>query len=274
MSFGKGLKRSHPNKLAARVPLAQHPRVAMLLSTMLPPSASLAADLPPVFDQGSTGSCTWHSTPGALVTVYAAADKPLGFIPSMREGYATTRAYERALTTPLGTNLPALTDSGAEIADVITCLAHYGVEPMGPDDGGRLSDIGPDNVNAEPDLGGLEISGQKLIVGPYLVDPTSSTASDTLAAAIVVGIPIVIGFFCDTAFENLQAGQVAGAPDQNDPNGGGHAVFLYGYSGTAGSRIFNLRNSWGTSFCDRGDCLVSEAWLNAAWEAFPMVVST
>jgi C1A family cysteine protease len=81
------------------------------------------------------------------------------------------------------------------------------------------------------------------------------------------------GFFCDSAFENLTPSEVAGVQNAADPNGGGHAVYLYGYrTNSAGKFEYRLRNSWGIGWCDGGDCWVSEAWLLACWELFPVAV--
>lgn len=82
------------------------------------------------------------------------------------------------------------------------------------------------------------------------------------------------GFFVDSAFFALTPGQVAPPPDQSDPRGGGHAVYLSGYSTDAtGARTFVLTNSWGAGWCDQGRCLVSEAWLEAAWELWVIQIT-
>lgn len=270
-----GLKRSAPHKLAARVSLAEHPVVrAALAATSLPDSVDLAAFEPPVFDQGQTGSCTAHATTAGVATSFSAGGKPLGFVPSMDLLYKATRAYERALATPVGSPLPALRDSGAELADVYTVLGRYGVKAMAEalTSDGRFSDCEVATVNDEPDVSALIASGQKLVVGPYGVDPSTANVSDVLAAAIVAKIPLGTAEFVDTAFEQLQAGQVAGAPNQSDPNGGGHATLLTGYrpNPSGVGRQFKLRNSWGASWCDEGYVWVSPAWLAAVWELHPL----
>jgi hypothetical protein len=109
-------------------------------------------------------------------------------------------------------------------------------------------------------------------MGEYSI-PVDSSAPNLVALCIDSKIPVQVGFFCDSAFESLTPSQVAGAPNQNDPSGGGHAVYLYGYRTNAqGEFEFRLRNSWGNAWCDVGDCWVSTAWLLAAWELFPIAV--
>ena len=273
MSFGRGLKRSAPHKLSRRVALAEHPVVRSLLAN-LPASVDLAKFQPAILDQGPTGSCTAHSTASAVATAFAAAGHPLAFVPSPREIYATTRALERAASTPAGATLGYLTDGGAELGDVFTALSQFGVCPIeAPTSDGRLSDVEPSNVNSEPGFIQLEQAALRPVVGPYGLDPTSSSASDTIAAALAAGIPVAIAAFVDTAFENLQPGHVAGAPNQADPQGGGHAIYLSGYQTQPdGSRAFILTNSWGVGWCNAGRCLVGPAWLAAAWEAWPVSV--
>ena len=283
MAYGKGARRSHPSKIVNKKAAATHPVIAAALAAAASPASyDLAAAEPPRLDQGQSGSCTAHSFSGSCSTACRQTGNPLPFEPSPRETYAATRGIERAQATAPGVPLPALTDSGAELADVVTAGDTFGIAPMqGPTPDGRNSDIWtaadttaqPENVNNEPDGDQLEQAGTTIVTGEYMIDPAAPNVSDLAAAAISSGYPIYTGFFVDSAFENLQPGQVAQAPKQNDPNGGGHAVFLSGYTTNAdGTRTFILTNSWGTSWCDQGRCLVSEAWLKACWELYVMDV--
>src|SRR6185437_8481510 len=121
-------------------------------------------------------------------------------------------------------------------------------------------------------LGDLEIAGQKLVVGPYGVNPADPSASDTLAAAIVAKIPVGIATFVDSAFEGLQPGQVAGAPNQSDPTGGGHALLFTGFRTVNGERQWKVRNSWGASWNEGGYCWASEAFRASCWESHPLAL--
>ena len=285
MSFAKGARRSHPSKLASKKAAATHPVIAAILATTatIAESCDLAPYEPQRLDQGQSGSCTAHSFSGSISTACRKAGIVLGFKPSPRETYATTRGLERAATTAVGQPLPDLTDSGCEPADVMNAGATFGTSPMlGPTPDGRNSDIWTaqdttaqaPNVNNEPDGNQLQTAGTSIITGEYTIDATASNVSDIVAAAISAGFPVYTCFFCDSAFEALTVGQVAQAPNQNDPNGGGHATYLSGYTTNPdGTRTFILSNSWGTGWCDNGRCLVSEAWLKAVWEMYVMDVS-
>lgn len=254
--------------LLRRVSVALHADVSRRLAAhyegrvSLPSSVDLDSCAPGRVDQGATSCCTAASTTIALYTAGAAQGKPIGFVPSQRELYAATRALEGSWQ---GAN--ELADGGAMLSDVMTVLARYGVRP---NDSG-IFDVTAANVTAQPDLAGLEQAGQKTIVGPYGVDPKAPNLSDTLAAALASGIPVETAFGVDDAFEHLQSGQVAGAP--SGAILGGHAVFLSGYElRSDGTRAFWLTNSWGGGWCDRGRCLVGDAWLAAAWEFWPLVI--
>ena len=275
MTHALGARRSHPDKIARTAPAHLHPKIRAALATPLPSSVDLSPHAPPILDQGSTGSCTAHAIAAAVVITTGAAGKPLGFVPSPRLTYAATRAFERAAATPAGATLPELTDSGAEIADVMSVLSADGVRPMmGPTSDGRISDVEPANVNAEPAIEDLEVAATKPIVGPYTVDMAASNVSDVLAAALAAGIAIDIAFLCDSAFQALGPGDVAQAPDTSDPSAGGHSTCLDGYVTAAdGTRQFWLRNSWSIAWGTSGRTLVSPAFIAALWEAWPVVVS-
>ena len=256
--FATGARRSHPAKIAAATPGHEHPAIKARLAAHnagtapLPASVDLGQYWPSILDQNQTGSCTAHAIACAITTTLGAAGKPLGFVPSPLCTYAATRALERAVAQPLGA-IPNLTDSGAEIADVIAAIAKYGVRPMkAPSPQGFNSDVDASNVLAEPDLQGLELAGQTVLAGPYYVDPASAGASDVLAASLAAGIAIDVAFLADDALQNIGPGQVVPAPI-NGPDAGGHSVALTGYITNAdGTRSWWLTNSWNAKLGDRG----------------------
>lgn len=291
MSHGKGAKPSHPDKLARRKLATSHPLIAAVLAGTIAAAASLQQYEPPRKDQGQCGGCTAHSlscgcsvATASVAAITNGASTALPFSPSPREIYAATRALERAAATPAGQLLPALTDSGAELADVLAAVGEYGVCPQAvavtPD--GRNSDVWtaadttaqPANVNAEPAVAQLEQAATYLVAGAYGIT-IDSTTSAVCAAAIQAGFPIYVGFFCDSGFEAWKKGDAPyGAPNQNDPNGGGHAVFIDGFTTNAdGTRTWRLVNSWGESWGDDGACLVSDAFLLACWELHVLQVT-
>lgn len=275
MRYGKGLKRSTPAKVAHRLGAHLHPRIAAALAAG--PRGS--ADLTPCqrLDQGQTGTCHAHSCAAAIWTAFQAAGKPMSFVPSPRTIASCTYADTRALSTPQGQPLPPLTDDGAELQDDANAVKTWGVAPIqAPTTDGRFSDCEndpPDNVFPEPDPTQLQIGAADLISGEYAAN-VDATLPNVVAASLDAGIPVWIGFFVDSAFENLGPNDIAQPPNTSDPNGGGHAVYLSGYrTNSAGQIEVRLQNSWGPNWADNGAVWCSTAWLLAVWDAFPMAVT-
>lgn len=282
-----GCRQPDPEKLASHPHAINHPRLAARLSIApLPPSADKLPPRPRA-NQGQSGNCTAASTTISTFTACESLGIPLGFVPSQRALYAPTRARERAAATPVGQKLPELKDTGADLEDVFAVMAEYGVRPMivdqSPD--GRFSDIwGPDdgsapsNLNDEPEVIDLETAADvivKLDVASHAIPATDPNASDLMAAALDADPPLPIEAcgFVDTAFMNMTPGQVAGAPNEADPNGGGHAFWFSAYRTNArGEREFKLENSWGT-WCENGACWVSMAFVRALWAMYVMDVT-
>jgi hypothetical protein len=269
--YGRGARPSSRAKLAAAFPASSHQLIRRALLAPLPAAASLAQYEPTRLDQGSTSACTAHALAAA---VYTAAHGGLTWVPSPDLEYKATRALERAILAASGATLPDLTDSGAELADAIHAMGEYGVAPMGPQVEGRNSDVEASTVNDEIVVGRLEKSDTMIVTGEYRASGTGQSLYNQLCASIVSGFPVYVGAFVDTAFENLAVGQIAGAPDQSDPNGGGHAIFLDGYfTQPDGSRVWRLVNSWGPDWCDGGTCLVGQAWVSACFETWVVDVN-
>jgi hypothetical protein len=264
-----------------------HPRIAGRLGRVLSQSAD---KLParPRGDQGQSGNCTAASTSLSAFTACESLGTPLGFVPSQRELYAATRARERAAVTPPGSQLPELQDTGADLEDVFAVMADFGVCPMlvdrSPD--GRFSDIwgpidgsAPSNLNDDPALFDLEGAASvlvKLAVAAHVIPPTDPNASDLMAAALDADPPLPIEAcgFVDTTFMHLAPGQVAGAPDTADVDGGGHAFWISAYRTNArGEREWKLENSWGDGWCEDGACWVSMAFVRALWGMWVMDVT-
>lgn len=266
-AYGRGLHRPDPAKLARRVD-GFLPRVAR--AALRGPRGSAQLTPCPRLDQGSSGTCHAHSAAGAIWTAFAAVGKTLSFIPSPLLIASCTYADVQG---PSDTRGP-LQDTGADLSDDATALATWGIGPMGaPTSDGRNSDV--ENVFGsfpEPDAGKLVIAGADLIVGEYAI-PIDTNTPARCALNLDAGVPLWVGFLCDSRFQQLGPSDVAGAPDQGDPSAGGHAVYLAGYRTVGSALQFRLENSWGSSWCDAGACWVSEDWIRALWMCWPMAVA-
>lgn len=274
--YGKGLKPSTPEKTARRREALTHTLIAMAITVGIRGSADLGQHRPPRMDQGRSSTCFAHSGSACAYTARSAAGTALPFVPSPRSIASCTYSGERGLSTPAGVSLPLLQDTGAQLADCAASMFEDGITSIGgPTADGRYSDVedlAPGEPFPEPDVAALELAALTVVEGEYKISPNAN-APRTVAAALDVNVPVWVGFFCDSAFENLPAGQVAGAPDQSDPNGGGHAVYITAYrTNVAGKLEFRIENSWGSDWCENGSAWVSEAWIAAAWELWPFAI--
>lgn len=277
MAYGRGLKPSTPSKVAHRLGAHLHADIAAALAA----GPRGAARLVPCqrMDQGQTGTCHAHSGAASVWTAFNAKGKPLAFVPSPRIIASCTYADVRTATLPAGqTNLPLLTDDGAELQDDANAMKTWGIAPiLDPTTDGRFSDCEndpADNTFPEPDTAQLQIAGKDLIDGEYMI-PVDNSAPKTVAACLDAGVPVWVGFYVDSAFENLGPNDVAAAPNMNDPSGGGHAVYLSGYrTNAAGKFEYRMENSWGSGWADGGACWVSTAWLLVCWNLWPMAVAS
>jgi hypothetical protein len=163
-------------------------------------------------------------------------------------------------------------DSGADLSDDAQALAKWGVAAIGALQPGRFSDVPESTPFPEPILSQVEAAAKNLISGEYQIS-VDSNAPNLCALALDAAIPIWVGFFVDSAFESLGPTGVAQPPNQSDPNGGGHAVYLSAYrTASDNSFEFLLQNSWGPNWANSGAVWVSSAWLKATWTLWPMIV--
>lgn len=274
MSYSLGLLRPDPAKSAHRLHASLH---ASIDASATPKGA---ASLTPCerIDQGGTGCC--HACSGVAVTWTAcnAAGKALAFVPSPRLLASCTYADVRAAANPAGQPFPPLQDTGADLSDDARALATWGIAPIqAPTSDGRFCDIEndpPNNVFPEPDTSQLQIAGSNLIAGEYQI-PVDANAPKLCALALDAGIPIWLGFLCDSAFQALGASDIAQAPNQSDPSAGGHAVYISAYRTNASGQFeWLVQNSWGSGWADNGAVWASTAWLEACWMLWPMAVSS
>lgn len=268
MSFGRGYIRDAREK---RVQRAAHHLLGV--ATGFPLAASLEQFEAPIMNQGQTGSCTGHGTAQGIVTAFAAKGDPMPFVPSPAGIYTVGRCVGRAPGHDGA--LAPLTDSGAMPADVMAGISLWGVRPMGAQAPGRFSDQLDSRVNDEPTLGDLEDDAETLLVGEFRIDETAPDVVEQVCRAIAQGYPVGVGIFVDSAFENYAPGAVPiGAPNVNDPNGGGHWIVLTSYvTNAVGRRVFRGPNSWGPGWGDSGHFVASEEWVRAAWDLYCLNVS-
>lgn len=275
MRFGKGLKPNTPHKVAHRLAAHLHPEIAKALRAG--PRGSAMLEACETMDQNGSNTCHAHSAAGAIWTAFHAKSKTLPFVPSPLDIASTTYANQRRAVTPPGQSLPPLMDVGAELQDDASALAEWSAGPMrSPTADGRVSDV-PSLQNGqpfpEPDPGRLQVAGQRLFDGEYAV-VVDHTAELVVAAALDANIPVWEGGIVDSAYENDAPDVVRPAPNENDPDAGGHAQYIYGYrTNAAGYLEFIYKNSWGDWMLN-GSVWVSTGFVRSRWALWPMAVAS
>lgn len=209
-----------------------------------PAMVDLSAHLPRVMDQGALGSCTAHGITAALRFCRIKAGKP--DVPLSRlQLYYDERAIEGTIRS----------DAGAEIRDGIKTAAKLGVGPEGlwAYDIAKFRTKPPAKVYKAAKL------FQALTYQRVAVD------ANALKAALATGFPVIIGI---TVFKGIDGPEASSTgmvpmPDPNEAPIGGHCMLVWGYGQKPG--CFSVRNSWGPTWGNKGDCFIPEAYLGSPY---------
>lgn len=207
----------------------------------LPPQSSLRSMCPPIWNQGALGSCTAFAIAGAIGTLENKMKVPY-FDPSELFIYYNERLMEGSVNQ----------DSGAMIRDGIKSVAKVGV-CANKDWPYKISQF-----KVKPSPGAYKTALANT------VDKYEKVAQDqqSLKSALSSGYPVVVGFSVYESFESASVAKTGKVPLPNIKKEqllGGHAVTLIGYDDKLG--VWNLRNSWGTSWGDKGYFTVPYGYL-------------
>ncbi len=221
-----------------------HEFVPALSAAKLPASVDLRGDFPAVMDQGQLGSCVAHGVSCALRHFLKLAGGPRDHKLARLQMYYDARVIE-------GT---ADEDAGCEIRDMIKCAAKIGSahETLWPYVVARFAKKPPPAVYSD---------AVKLEALEYQRVTVSTTAVKT---ALAQGFPVIIGVSVYESFESPGAERtgVIPMPDLNaEELLGGHCMCVGGYGQKPG--YFTVRNSWGSSWGDAGDCYMPEAYIGS-----------
>ena len=222
--------------LVRQQPDARDHRLQLLLGSapVLPQSVDLRADCPPVFDQGSLGSCTANAG--------VAARMMLNDITQMLSRlflYYKERELEGTTAT----------DSGATMRSVCKALQRYGVcrESLWP--------YIPNDF-AIPPTPLAEINAMLYRIDTYATFDSASPAAELSQIRTFLATqrqPVLAGIDVYDSFETT-ATQRSGVIPMPDPATeqllGGHALLFVGYDDVKRQILF--RNSWGVQWGDGG----------------------
>ena len=193
----------------------------------LPPSVDLRPKCPPVYDQGTLGSCTANTLVGAYQF------DNISFYGSRLFLYYNERVLDHDVNE----------DAGSTIHEGVTALETYGL---------CLETAWPYNIAS------YQVKPNKTCYSNALshkVTQANQIAQDinSLKACLASGYPFAFGFSVYESFESdavAQTGIVPMPDTETEQLLGGHAVLCVGYDDD--NQWFIVRNSWGASWGDQG----------------------
>ena len=217
------------------LPSKRYPQLALTSYPALAPSANLQGTgfLPPIWDQGSTGSCTGHGTTAGIM--YARAKQGLSFVDLSRLfPYWWARIAEGTSTS----------DSGASVGDVIEESVQLGDCPYSdlPTDPALITTAPSQQAIANA------IQHKALSVTRVYGKYSASFEYHVKHCISVLGVPIIFGF---TVYESFEGDDVKNTgimpmPGSDEQVLGGHCVAACGYQDNI--KMVLCRNSWGTGW--------------------------
>lgn len=197
----------------------------------LPPSVDLRSQCPPVYDQGSLGSCTAQGIAAAIEFDRMKQGLP-SFTPSRLFIYYNERVIEHTVYS----------DAGAQIRDGIKSVNKQGVCPESEwEYNTALFATRPSAQCYTDALKDKAVSYQRV-----------QRNLDQMRACLASGYPWIFGFSVYQSFENQDvAGHgIVPMPWPSEQLLGGHAVLCVGYKDDV--QRFIVRNSWGDSWALQG----------------------
>jgi C1A family cysteine protease len=194
----------------------------------LPGRVDLRPQCPPVYDQGSLGSCTANAIGGALEFQQHRQGKP-SFTPSRLFIYYNERAMENTVDQ----------DAGAMIRDGIKSVASLGAPPEAQDWPYVIA-----NLRTRPPR---KAYADALKYQALLYERVPRRL-DQLQGCLAAGFPFVLGIAVYESFESQAVADTGTVPvpKLTEQNLGGHAILAVGYDNA--QQRFLVRNSWGADW--------------------------
>ena len=198
----------------------------------LPPKIDLRPACPPVYNQGSLGSCSANAIGAAFQYEQIIQNDKNNFIPSRLFIYYNERVMENSVNS----------DDGAMIRDGLKSVANQGVcpETEWPYVISKFAKQPPKQCYTDA------LDNQ--VESYHSLDCDINQMKQCLAD----GYPFVFGATIIENFENDEVTKTGIIPMPSGNQVGGHALMCVGYSDEDG--VFIVRNSWGSSWGMSGYC--------------------
>lgn len=201
---------------------------------VLPESASLLDQLPPVRNQGSRGTCVAHAVLAVREQLELAARSPAELNLSEQYVYWWCKAHDnipKVSGTYVSVGMRCLADTGAPLEEVWPYVSfEQGDQGQGP----------PPEAAANGDPAFCTLRTQQL----NRTDIGGIKACLHEGRAVAFSVPVYDGWYASAATSRW--GKIT-LPLAGEPQNGGHAMALVGYrddAGAPGGGYFLVRNSW------------------------------
>lgn len=205
---------------------------AVIPLSALPPFVDLRQSCPPVWDQGSIGSCSSHAIGAAFMYVSMKEQLSTIFTPSRLFHYYNERVLEHSTKS----------DSGAQLRDGIKAIVKWGMcdETLWPYDVTKF---------AKKPTAPVYRAAYKNRAIQYQSIPRSLIQMKSVLAS---GFPFILGISVYESFESDAVAKtgIVPMPDLKEEMLGGHAVLAVGFSDI--DQRFIIRNSWSESWGQSG----------------------
>ncbi len=216
---------------------------ASLLSIRkIPTKFDLSSLCPPIYDQGSLGSCTANAIAAAIQFERNKQNLLPDFIPSRLFIYFNERSMENSINS----------DSGAQIRDGIKSISTLGDCP---------EKEWPYNVEMIAKKPSKKCYRDAIKYKTLKYQRVLQSLSQ-MKGCIASGYPFIFGFSVYAGFENKSVADTGTLqmPTSKETLLGGHAVVAVGYDDK--SQRFTVRNSWGASWGLNGYFTMPYAYLS------------
>ena len=215
--------------------------------------ATLRHFCPPIYNQGGTSSCVAQSVAGAIEILeyrYAlergepVADRR----PSRSFLYHGSRAYHTH---------GRVSDTGTYLRTCVKVAGRTGV----PDEALCPFSTSPLKINKQPPSVAY-FRGHARRGGEYFrIYDEGEGRIHAIKAALDEGYPVCFGTTVTRDFQRSDGAALVQKPAKSDRVAGGHAMVIVGYERTAGGLTFQVRNSWGEGWRDKGYCSMTEEYI-------------
>jgi C1A family cysteine protease len=212
----------------------------------------LRAKMPPVYNQGSVGSCTGQGCAAILDLAHVKSTPGAKFFNPSRL-FIYYGAREIAGTTHI--------DNGAQIRDVISTVLNKGAPPENqwcPFPKTVSWPYIPSNVTVKPPSGAYKEALKYQALHSYKCQSLTD-----VRRALSMELPVVFGVPVYPDIEGLnKTNYTLKVPEPYARAIGGHAMVVVGHDDTKQTLI--IRNSWGVEWGNKGHCLMPYAY----WQKF------